>query len=215
MALKDFDYYEFAGIVAPGTVCLYGLVRIMPDLGFVLNEDIGVGDLGLFLVLAYVTGHLLHALGLLIEKLYWWALYNGQPSTWAKTNKRGLLATKQYERLLGQLDALLGLKYTAGELAALSNREWECIYQQDREVSIRNGDQRLVGILLGNYGMFRGMGAAFVVLLIGQVATVCICCEFWIPILLIALFLLAWWRMHWFSQRHASQVLIKFLDAKP
>jgi len=70
--MRKFDFYEFAGIIAPGALAVYGLARIYPELGILIhNESVSFGELGLLLILAYVAGHLIQSFGNLIEWIWW------------------------------------------------------------------------------------------------------------------------------------------------
>jgi hypothetical protein len=76
MDRMKLNFYDFAGVLAPVAVAVYGLARTYPELGqFVRDEKISFGELGLLLILAYVAGHLLQSLGNLIER----AFNNPQP----------------------------------------------------------------------------------------------------------------------------------------
>jgi len=62
--MKSLDQYEFTGILVPGVIALYGLARMFPEtVGLVGEKDFSVGELGLFVVLAYAAGHLVQAIG--------------------------------------------------------------------------------------------------------------------------------------------------------
>ncbi len=70
--MNKTEAYEFAGIIAPGAVTIFGLSRIYPEIGLLVKDDkISFGEFGLLLILAYVAGHLIQALGNLIEKIWW------------------------------------------------------------------------------------------------------------------------------------------------
>ncbi|HTD17439.1 MAG TPA: hypothetical protein VK673_19800 [Chthoniobacterales bacterium] len=63
------EVYEFAAVIAPGAVTIFGLSRIYPEIGLLINEDkISFGEFGLLLILAYVTGHLVQALAILSNR---------------------------------------------------------------------------------------------------------------------------------------------------
>ena len=80
--MKNLSFYEQAGIVVPGAVLLFGLFLIQPDLHDILAKDgITIGALGIFILLAYATGHLVAALGNVLEKVLWWP-FGGMPSNW-------------------------------------------------------------------------------------------------------------------------------------
>ena len=55
------------------------------------------------MVLAYVVGHLIQALGNLIEQLFW-ALQGGMPTDWLRTNRHQLLAPTQVSLAKGGSD---------------------------------------------------------------------------------------------------------------
>src|SRR3989304_5458803 len=72
--MRKFDFYEFAGILVPGTLFLAGLVYFWP--GVIASDSldkISIGGLGLFTLLAYVSGHLIQAIGDWIEEGWWLA----------------------------------------------------------------------------------------------------------------------------------------------
>ncbi len=68
--MRPFDFYEFAGVIAPGAVVLYVLWLILPDVApFLTTRELSIGSLGLFVILAYVAGHLVQAVGNGLEKV--------------------------------------------------------------------------------------------------------------------------------------------------
>src|SRR5262249_34772860 len=69
--MKTFDFYEFAALLTPGAVLLYAVSRICPEAApFIEAKGFTLGDLGLFIMLAYVAGHLVQAFGNLIERAF-------------------------------------------------------------------------------------------------------------------------------------------------
>lgn len=49
--MDKIEAYEFAGIIAPGAVTIFGLSRIYPELGLLMNDDkISFGEFGLLLI---------------------------------------------------------------------------------------------------------------------------------------------------------------------
>src|SRR5207302_5598153 len=107
--MRKFDFYEFTGILTPGTLLLVGLMYFWP--GIVAPNDldkISVGGLGMFTLLAYVAGHLVQAVGNLIEK-GWWGIAGGVPTDWIRSGKADLLAPAQIEKLKVDLLKRLGV----------------------------------------------------------------------------------------------------------
>ena len=97
--MRQFDFYEFAGVIAPGMVGLLGVAFVWPEMAkTVLDSNVSVGGFGVAVVLAYVAGHLLQALGNLIEAL-WWRINRGWPSDWPRSGRRRLLAAAQQRQL--------------------------------------------------------------------------------------------------------------------
>ena len=55
--MKQFDFYEFTGILLPGAIVLTALVVLFPGCGLpTLIKDISFGGMGIFIVLAYAVG---------------------------------------------------------------------------------------------------------------------------------------------------------------
>jgi hypothetical protein len=60
----SFDAYEYVGYIAPGAVFLLGLAFIFPAVRKLLGKPrSALSELGIFIVAAFVLGHLLHGLG--------------------------------------------------------------------------------------------------------------------------------------------------------
>jgi hypothetical protein len=77
--MNKLSFYEQVGIVIPGSVFLFGLMFYVPALHDVLAKDgISIGGLGIFVIISYAVGHLLAALGNVIENLHW-RLKGGMP----------------------------------------------------------------------------------------------------------------------------------------
>jgi membrane protein DedA with SNARE-associated domain len=70
--LRSIDFYEFVGVVVPGAILLIAL-GVLVDVGpaETLLVPSGLGNTIAYLVLAYVAGHLVGALGNWFEGLYW------------------------------------------------------------------------------------------------------------------------------------------------
>jgi hypothetical protein len=91
--MRQFDLYEFAGYLAPGTLCLVGLsiakwgIRQNP----LLNNP-SIGSAAVFLILAFVAGHVVQLVGKGLEWAWWWALYQKKwPQDWVWMKHRRFL----------------------------------------------------------------------------------------------------------------------------
>jgi hypothetical protein len=93
--MRKLSFYEQIGIVIPGSVLLFGIIVLQPDLRALFTKDgISVGGLGLFLLLAYASGHLVAAFGNMAE-VGLWAPFGGMPSNWVTTDDPSLLTEQQ------------------------------------------------------------------------------------------------------------------------
>jgi hypothetical protein len=206
--MRQFDFYEFVGVIVPGAVFLTGVALAWPDAAESNRLlDLSVGGLGLGVVLAYGAGHLVQALGNLIEK-GWWGAWGGMPSDWPRSGKRPLLAPQQVpvleERvrgLLGQPDFRLG--------ATLKTREWYAIVRQIYAVVQRAGAAGRVDVFNGNYGLCRGLAAGLVALI---PALALIDWPGWgVSLLLLAGAGVALYRMHRFGVHYGRELFVQFL----
>jgi hypothetical protein len=69
--MKPFSLYDILGVLAPGAVFTIGVVTFFPQFSsFLRNENFTFGDFGLMVLVSYVTGNLVAAVGDLLEKPY-------------------------------------------------------------------------------------------------------------------------------------------------
>ncbi|AMV35325.1 hypothetical protein VN12_24580 [Pirellula sp. SH-Sr6A] len=72
---KNFDFYEFAGIVMPGAILIFGLAQAETLIAQTVPlKDMSLGSLGVFLILSYAAGHLVQTLGGFLETAWWYRL---------------------------------------------------------------------------------------------------------------------------------------------
>lgn len=164
MKLKELSFYEQAAVLVPGSIFVFGLLLLLPELRPLFAEKgITVGGLGLFLIVAYALGHLIATVGNMFEAIVWWP-WGGMPSSWVRTAKIRLLTARQQEGLLAKLNARHNLGLTT--LRNLPRAEWrghfDLIYCDVR----KSGSTPRLETMLGNYGLNRGLAAALLVLLL-------------------------------------------------
>jgi hypothetical protein len=127
--LDKTQIYDFAGIITPGAVSLYALSRIYPQLGLLTgDEKISFGEFGLLLILAYVAGHLVQAIGNAIESVYWRCL-GGVPSDWVQNGAHYLIAPQQISRLPRQVREVLKIN-CPDNLEEFTRKDWFSITRQ-------------------------------------------------------------------------------------
>ena len=96
-----FDFYEYAGFIIPGAVLVIALVWLFPDSRALFSkEGVTLGELGLFVIIAYAAGQLVQAIGNYLEWI-WWMPWGGMPSGQVLCGK--YLSTDQHKRLLEAL----------------------------------------------------------------------------------------------------------------
>jgi hypothetical protein len=207
--MKSFDQFEFTGILVPGVIALYGLARMFPNtVGFVGDKGISVGDLGLFVVLAYAAGHLVQAIGNLIEVIFW-RIRGGMPTDWVRNKDRTYLSTEQTPALEERV-SLLYPNAPIKTIADRSEKDWGGLTKQIYAIVQAAGRTRRVDIFNGNYGMFRGIAAALIVCMAGAAFS-----EYSTPgylILFGALAVLALFRMNRFAIHYARELFIQFVS---
>jgi hypothetical protein len=167
--MKEFDFYGTAGVIAPGTVLVIGMtIMFFPDQGDLLKTIFGVslGSLGIGLVLAYVAGQLLQAVGNAFEAAWWWP-WGGMPTDWVRTEKHHLLSPSQ--RALIESRLRVTMKDPDLSLASATAKHWYAITRQVYAAVAAASRNERVDIFNGNYGLCRG-AAGLIVLLILQLA---------------------------------------------
>lgn len=155
---KSFDAYEMIGIVTPGTVAALLLTLEWPELRALVGADgLTVGDLGLFVLVAFVLGHLVQGLGNLLEMLFW--APKGMPTAWVREQRQSLVTVSQREALQRQVTAMEG---EGVDLSKLNRKVWRVIAMRMYARVQNAGRSARVDACNRNYGLFRGLGAAFV-----------------------------------------------------
>jgi hypothetical protein len=163
--MKELSFYEQVGILLPGAVLLFGLVLLAPELRTAVSAEgvVTVGGLGLFLILAYALGHLVAAVGNILEGVLW-RLVGGMPASWVRDPKRArLLTADQHQALLTKVRKRADAEVTT--IRGLSPAQWRGLFSGIyRDVLVHESSGRLE-VMLGNYGLNRGLASASLVLL--------------------------------------------------
>lgn len=203
--MKTFDFYEFTGVLCPGAVVLFSLSLVVPEFGMLfLNQSVTVGDLGLFVILSYVAGHLVQALGTLLETGFWLSL-GGKPTDWVRTGKRALLSTTQLDLLKRRI-----ARQTGSALDALDGKAWSAITRSLDIAIDRAGRAKRTHMFNGNYAMFRGLSAAF--LLTAAIALATLSFNLTMLAILIAATALSLFRMWRFGVHYARELFVEYLQ---
>jgi hypothetical protein len=161
--VKDLSFYDQMGILFPGAVLLIGLTILFPELKAAVMADGGVslGDLGLFLIVAYVFGHVVAAVGESVEKLVW-KRDGGMPSSWL--NKDKFLWDGAVARIQAKLEKRLKIQVDLSKLdQAGVQKYWWPIYQDT--LTQETGKNRIL-TFNGVYGLSRGIAVALLLLVV-------------------------------------------------
>ena len=208
--MQRLDYYEFLGYLAPGGALLFGVSRIYPEVNAALAaSSLTIGDLGIFVILSYATGHAVQAIGNVIEAA-WWGLWGGWPSDWPRSSKHALLSPAQVNLLPQRIGSLLGAEGPV-PLADYDKKGWQAIVSQiGAALKAANRTERL-DVFNGNYGLCRGLLAGTLILSVlcltehGVGAWKVVAMLFVIGGLMLA-------RMHRFGWRYARELFAQCLD---
>lgn len=208
--MRKFDFYEFAGVLVPGTILLVGAaVCCDPVKKIVFDADLSLGEASLSVIVAYGLGHLIQAFGNLIEWA-WWRAWGGMPSDWPRSGKRRLLADGQIRALEDQLERQLRFE-TAGGVKSFSSESWHSIVRQVYAAVADQGRATRVDVFNGNYGLNRGLAAALLV--VGIMALVTHGWSSWkVVALLTAGAGTAMYRMHRFGVHYARELFVQFVQ---
>lgn len=206
--MKNFDFYEFTSILVPGAATLYVVTLLFPDIASSASlEGASVGGLGVFVILAYAAGHLIAALGNVMESVYWW-LWRGRPTDWVRDPRKTFLAEDQSARLASCLAELFGLNEPKA-LSGWNKESWLGVIVQIRAEVDAGGRSARVNTFNGNYGMFRGLAAGFLGCLVLAPFSATITLPGYTILSISAV--LALLRMHRFGKHYACELFAQFI----
>lgn len=207
--MSRFDFYEFAGVLAPGVAFVVGMSLIFQEIGeFVQKPNFSLGDLGVIVIIAYITGHLLQGIGNILESIYW-AFWGGRPTDWVRSKKHKLISEGQVLDVGKRLKTTL-VEEKVSTIHELSKNAWASITNEMYgSIKAAELDAR-AHIFNGNYGLMRGIAAALllimVIMLVNDPAS-------WkVALFVLAGFILAMFRMHRFGRHYAREVFTSYLN---
>jgi hypothetical protein len=207
--LKKLTFYEQVGIVIPGAVLLFGLLYKLPELRSLLSKDgISVGGLGVFVLIAYAAGHLVAALGNLIEMALW-KLHGGMPSEWVTKPPPNIISEEQCASLIDRVKTRLGIQI--GALNQIDRDTWKPISRQVYADVMKHGKPERIDTFNGNYGLNRGLCAATLALAILFTVS-----KEWAPAAcLLAISMAYLYRARRFGIHYARELYVQFLILPP
>lgn len=176
---KSFDQYEYVAVITPGAALLLGLVLIFPNaIPVKPGADIGLGPLGFFLIASYVAGHILRAIGDVVERIYWRCIVGGMPSDWvlreapAGLIDKTLLDQQQKDELVERIKKQFNVDFdklviTQSDDCTSRARKFEEWQSVTRQIAGKVSDAKKGGRVNAfnrTYGMMVGITVATVIL---------------------------------------------------
>lgn len=199
----SFDFYEYAGVIVPGAVLLFGAMWLIPELRAHLGSDgVALGELGLFIVLSYALGQLIQSVGNIVEAIVWWP-FGGLPSKRILAGEA--LTVHQQERLSQFLrkDGMIGETISDSDARAIVREMYAIVAAADKAARIDKFN--------GIYGMMRGLCASLLLLVIGCLIAGAV----WQVLALLALGIaLALHRAHRFGWHYGRELVAVYLANK-
>jgi hypothetical protein len=202
---RTFDFYEYAGIIIPGAVVVMALIWLFPESRALFSkEGVTLGELGLFVIIAYAAGQLVQAVGNGLEWV-WWKCWGGWPSGRVLCGK--YLSTDQHRRLLEALRPALG----DADPCKMQQPERLAIVREVYSEVVAASKASRVDTFSGSYGLMRGLAAAFVITFALAIVTSKGIIALYV---LGVLFLLAIYRMHRYGWHYATELFTQFLASR-
>ena len=207
--VAKLSFYEQVGILIPGGLFLAAALSIVPGASaFLSPRDVTIGEFGIFMIVAYASGHAVAALGNILESA-WWYLRRGMPTDWVVQNDDRILSTEQKRVLLENINSAFGTNLL--QIVGINRSQWTPIGRQIYRYSLTINPTR-IDVFNGNYGLNRGLAAALFSLAILN--------EFVAPqygylsLALGIVGLIFLYRMNRFAINFAREVYLVFLNAK-
>jgi hypothetical protein len=205
--MTKLTFYEQVGIVIPGALFLAALIVLVPALrSYISLSSIGLGEFGIFLLVAYGLGEAIAALGNVVEYL-WWKPWGGMPSNWVIKAESGLLNSAQVALLTTRINGEFGMNIPS--ITGLSAKQWGPIFGQVYRAALGIRADR-IETFNGNYGLNRGIASAFMALMV--IVLVLDWTNWKLAAVLAIAVLVYLYRMHRFGKHFAKEVIFVFLN---
>jgi hypothetical protein len=199
---KSFDAYEVIGVITPGTVVAieWPLFRTLVN-----EKSLSIGAFGLFVLVAFVLGHLIQAVGNVIELIIWFP--SGLPTNWVRSTNQTLLTPEQRSAFEAAVAKMEG---TAQDISKISRGRWLAITTRvyGRLRAARRSDR--VDIANRSYGLNRGLSAALLACLAWYL--IAHWHDYAALLILAAALCAAVWRMRRAGVNYARALVLAFID---
>jgi len=200
--MKQFDLYEFTGILIPGVILITGSLPALPS-SYVQFFNNGFSAAIYLIAVGYGLGHLVQAVGNILEWLFW-KPFCGRPTEWLRLRQSKCFHKTWREKVFAY--------YQLNDNDEPEIKEWNsCVRLMMESVAGSGGPPQRLVVFNGNYGMFRGMAASF--LLIGLVHLSYGNLTLQGAVFLVALFILSLYRMYRFGLYYATTLFATFINS--
>jgi hypothetical protein len=158
---RTFDFYEYVAFIIPGSVLMMGLLYLYPEAHAYFTKDgVMLGELGIFVIIAYAAGQLIQGIGNFIEAVNYLP-FGGNASGRALAGK--FLSPEQHKKVA---EALKADPMIARDITTCGAAEYPAIVGMMYGRVLSSGKVARIDAFNGSYGLMRGLAAAFVVLLV-------------------------------------------------
>lgn len=198
--MKQFDLYEFAGILVPGIILIAGSITVIPQsyVAILLN---GITSAIFALAIGFGLGHLVQGIGNFVEWCFW-KPFRGRPTDWLRLRNQKSFSSAWRSKIFAYF-------HLDPEIEP-EPKEWDACVRLIIEAVNGSGNSNRLLVFNGNYGLFRGMATVFLVLisinmLFGNLNLIGI-------IALLGLAVLSFYRMYRFAVYYAKTLFATFIN---
>lgn len=204
--MKNFDAYEFIGIIAPGAVVAVAIMLAFPAVTeHVLSKQFSLGSLGIFVIISFVLGHLVAAVGNIYEAGMF-AITGGMPTARVRKQTQKVISSSQRCRVEEGVRARQGIDFS---LESVSDRDWYSITREIYADVAAGGHNARIDSFNRQYGLLRGIASSLFVV------TVWLTITEWhtpaLPLTAAVATVLATIRMMRFAQTYARELFVQYV----
>lgn len=204
--MKQFDLYEFIGVIVPGSIVGVLIVLEVDTFRSLLGADgMSLGGAGFFLIAAFVLGQFVQSLGNVVEQIVW--QFGGWPTDRVRSSQQALISSKQREQLESMVASM---EDTSQSLKDYTPQDWKAVTARIAARVRGAAKPNQVELANRNYGLFRGIAAAMLLIIAWHVTSVDR--DWSVLTLLILLLIAAVARMRRFGNLYARNLYLAFLD---
>ncbi len=166
--MNSFESYEYAGYIIPGAILLLGLMSLIWTTDGIKGK-FGLSEIGIFLIVVFVLGHLLHAIGHFVDQRPPWSCEGG---TYGQNlivfgPDQDLLSAREFEALANKIKDKFYVDMTTLKATDPADVLTWCnvVMRIAGEVTTAKRSA-LADTLMRDYGLYLGLAGSFILLLV-------------------------------------------------